>query len=71
MKVVYSSLSTLTVMEFYRNLSQGLGAQPGYRKTDNFNIIQNEISRYALEKKSHRSSSLMKPTTWDIRYLQI
>lgn len=50
-KVVYSSLSTLTVMEFYRNLSQGLGAQPGYRKTDNFNIIQNEISRYAMEKK--------------------
>ena len=50
-KVVYSSLSTLTVMEFYRNLSQGLGGQPGYRKTDNFNIIQNEISRYALEKK--------------------
>ena len=38
-------------MEFYRNLSQGLGGQPGYRKTDNFNIIQNEISRYALEKK--------------------
>lgn len=51
-KVVYSSLSSLTVMEFYRNLSQGLGAQPSFRKTDNFNIIQTEISRYVLKKRT-------------------
>ena len=50
-KIVYSSLSTLTVMEFYRNLSEGLGAQPVHRKADNFKIIQNEINRYVLEKK--------------------
>lgn len=50
-KVVYSSLSTLTVLEFYRRLAESLGAQPGFRKTDNFNIIQGEINRYALEKR--------------------
>ena len=50
-KVVYSSLSTLTVMEFYRNLAQGLGTEPSFRKTDNFRIIQEEINRYALEKR--------------------
>ena len=50
-KVVYSSLSTLTVNDFYRNLAQELGAQPAFRKTDNFKIIQNEINRLALEKR--------------------
>ena len=35
-KVVYSSLSTLTVNDFYRNLAAELGAQPAFRKTDNF-----------------------------------
>lgn len=50
-KVVYSSLSTLTVQDFYRNLAQELGAQPAFRKPDNFRIIQNEISRLALEKR--------------------
>ena len=50
-KVVYSSLSTLTVNDFYRNLAQELGAQPAFRKTDNFKIIQNEINRLSLEKR--------------------
>ena len=50
-KVVYSSLSTLTVNDFYRNLAQELGAQPGFRKTDNFRNIQNEINRLVLEKR--------------------
>lgn len=50
-KVVYSSLSTLTVNDFYRNLADELGAQPAFRKTDNFKIIQNEIIRLALEKR--------------------
>ena len=43
-KVVYSSLSTLTVNDFYRNLAAELGAQPAFRKTDNFKIIQDEIN---------------------------
>ena len=50
-KVVYSSLSTLTVNDFYRNLASELGAQPAFRKTDNFKIIQNEINRLVLEKR--------------------
>lgn len=50
-KVVYSSLSTLTVQDFYRHLAQELGAQPAFRKPDNFQLIQSEISRLALEKR--------------------
>lgn len=50
-KVIYSSLSTLTLNDFYRNLALELGAQPAFRKTDNFKIIQNEINRLALEKR--------------------
>lgn len=50
-KVVYTSLSTLTVNEFYRNLAQSLGAQPAYRKTENFTAIRDEITRLALDKK--------------------
>lgn len=50
-KVVYSSLSTLTVNDFYRNLASALGAQPAFRKVDNFRIIQDEINRYALDKR--------------------
>ena len=50
-KVVYSSLSTLTVVEFYRSLASGLGLEPKFRKPDNFRIIQDEIQRYALEKR--------------------
>ena len=49
--VVYSSLSTLTVQDFYRNLAQELGAQPAFRKPDNFRLIQSEITRLALEKR--------------------
>lgn len=50
-KVVYSCLSTLTVSDFYRNLVTELGSQPSFRKPDNFRLIQEEISRLALEKR--------------------
>lgn len=50
-KVVYSSLSTVTVNDFYRNLAVSLGAQASYRKTENFHIIQEEINRLALDKR--------------------
>ena len=50
-RVIYSCLSTLTVQEFYRSLAQGLGVTPAFRKTDNFRIIQGEITRLSLEKK--------------------
>ncbi len=50
-KVVYTSLSTVTVNEFYRDLAFSLGAQAAYRKTENFHAIQDEISRLSVEKK--------------------
>lgn len=50
-KVVYSSLSTVTVNDFYRNLATSLGAQAVSRKTENFRSIQGEITRLALDKK--------------------
>ena len=50
-KVVYTSLSTVTVNDFYRNLAYALGAQPAYRKPENFHAIQEEINRLALEKR--------------------
>ena len=50
-KVIYSSLSTLTVQEFYKHLALNLGVQPSYRKVDNFRLIQEEISRCWLSKR--------------------
>lgn len=50
-KVVYSSFSTLTANDFYRNLAVELGAQPAFRKPDNFRMIQDEITRLAVEKR--------------------
>ena len=50
-KVVYSSLSILTPNDFYRNLVKELGNEPAYKKPDNFRIIQDEITRLAIEKR--------------------
>lgn len=49
--MIYTSLSTVTVNDFYRNLAASLGAQASYRKTENFHIIQEEINRLALDKR--------------------
>jgi type II secretory pathway predicted ATPase ExeA len=38
-------------MEFYRSLAQSFGAEPAFRKEDNFKIIQENITRLALEKR--------------------
>lgn len=50
-KVIYTSFSTLTVNDFYRNLAAQLGSQPSYRKAENFHMIQDEITRLAVEKR--------------------
>lgn len=50
-KTVYISMSTLTVVEFYRQLAQALGLEPCFRKTDNFRAIQSVIERYVNEKR--------------------
>lgn len=49
--VVYRPLSALTVMDFYRNLCQGLGLQPGFKKVDMFHQIQDHIQTLAHQKK--------------------
>lgn len=50
-KVSYSSLSSLTVMDFYRQVAAGLGVEPCFRKNELFDDIQHEVKRYALEKR--------------------
>ena len=50
-RVIYSSLSTLTVSDFYRELAVCLGLTPAFRKNENFRIIQDEITRLALDKR--------------------
>lgn len=49
-KVIYVSLSTLTLNEFYRYLAVEMGLEAMSKKSDNFKLIQNEINRHALEK---------------------
>ncbi len=50
-KVIYTTLSTLTVNEFYKPLAEQFGLESMFRKNDNFRIIQNEFTRYAVEKR--------------------
>lgn len=50
-KVVYITLSTVTVNDFYRHLAEQLGLEPRNRKVDNFKIIQEEITRFSVEKR--------------------
>lgn len=47
--MIYTSLSPVTVKEFYWNLAVSLGAQASYRKTENIRTIQEEINILALE----------------------
>jgi type II secretory pathway predicted ATPase ExeA len=50
-KVVYTSLSTLTVSEFYKHLATELELSAMHKKSDNFKNIQAEINRYSIEKR--------------------
>jgi len=50
-KVIYSSLSTLTVSEFYKHLATELGLEAMAKKNDNFKNIQAEITRCTVEKR--------------------
>ena len=50
-KVIYISMSTLTVLEFYRQLASQMGIDPNFRKIDNFKAIQDVVIRYEKEKK--------------------
>ena len=50
-KTTYIPMSTLTVMEFYRQLAEALGLEAYHRKSDNFKAIQKAIERYTIEKR--------------------
>lgn len=50
-KVIYLPLSTLTVMESYRQLASSLNLMTHYRKQQNFVEIQQAIKKLAYEKK--------------------
>ncbi|MDO4501529.1 MAG: AAA family ATPase [Erysipelotrichaceae bacterium] len=50
-KVIYLPLSTLTVLEAYRQIAASLNIEPKFRKVDNFKEIQSAIKRLAIDKK--------------------
>lgn len=50
-KVIYLPLSTLTVMESYRQLASSLNLIPHYKKHENFSDIQQAIKKLSYEKK--------------------
>ena len=50
-KIVYLSLSTLTVLDFYRSFCIGLGIIPAFKKIDMFHQIQERISNLANDRK--------------------
>lgn len=50
-KIIYLPLSTLTVLEAYRQLALALNVLPQHKKHQNFEEIQQAIRKLALEKK--------------------
>jgi type II secretory pathway predicted ATPase ExeA len=50
-KVIYISLSTITVSEFYRSLSYELGLEPAFKKVDMFRNIQEALITLVRDKR--------------------
>lgn len=50
-KEIYIPLSTLTVIEFYKQLANAFELEVKFRKRDNFQAIQEIITRLAVEKR--------------------
>lgn len=61
-KVCYSSLSNLTIMEFYRRNAMLLGADPGFRKSDTLTTSRGKSGGTRWKNGAPRSSSLMRRT---------
>ncbi len=61
-KVIYTSLSTVTVNDFYRNLATSLGAQASYRKRKTFISSRRRSTVLPWIRERHQLSSLMKRT---------
>lgn len=51
-KVIYLPMTTISASEFYRDLANGLGLEPCYRKIDNFRNIQERIRNLYREQKT-------------------
>ncbi len=50
-KIVYLSLSTITVMDFYRSFCLGLGIEPAFKKIDMFHQIQERLQILVKDRK--------------------
>lgn len=50
-KIVYLSLSTVTVMEFYRSFCIGLGIELSFKKIDMFNQIQERLKTLVKDRR--------------------
>jgi len=50
-KIVYLSLSTVTVLEFYKNFCKGLGIEPASKKVDMFHQIQERLKTLVKDRK--------------------
>ena len=50
-KVVYLSLSTVTVLEFYRNFCIGLGIEPASKKVDMYHQIQERLKTLVKDRR--------------------
>lgn len=50
-KVVYLSLSTVTVLEFYRNFCRGLGIEPATKKVDMYHQIQERLQLLVKDRR--------------------
>jgi len=68
-KVIYISLTTVTTIEFYREMSLQLGMESRFKKIENYHQIQEAVNRLVLEKNitsvvlldeaDHLSSSIL------------
>ena len=52
-KVIYLCLSTITTVEFYRQLSVSLGLEPSFRKSDMFKNIKDYMEAMSNDKRVH------------------
>jgi len=50
-KTIYVSMSSITVLEFYKQIAYELGIEPAFKKVDIFRQIQEAIINYVKNKK--------------------
>lgn len=68
-KVIYISLTTVTAVEFYKEMAEQFGMEPRFKKIQNYHLIQDAVNRLVLEKNitpvvildeaDHLSSSIL------------